>query len=247
MFELRPADEVPDPLAPYLDVDRSRPRHACWVAGHMVAGLDGTAAIGGRVGALSGDADYTLFRRMRQLADVVMVGAETVRREGYAVPRLAEEARAERVARGKPPTPPLAVFSRSLDLDLSRQAFAKAPEHAPTMIITCASADPDRLRAAEAAADVVVAGEERVEPRVALERLAERGHEVVVCEGGPTVLGQFAADGCLDELFLTLAPIMGGDPLPVAVTPPGGGLSHFALRHVLDEDGTLFLRYERTG
>lgn len=247
MHELVPGQDLPDPLAPYLDVDRSRPRLACWVAGHMVAGLDGTAAVDGRVGPLSGEADHSLFRRMRQIADVVMVGAETVRREGYAVPRLSEEARAERVARGRPPTPPLAVVSRSLDLDLSRQAFAKAPAHAPTIILTCAAADPARLEAARQGADVIVAGEDRVEPRRALELLAERGHEVVVCEGGPTLLGQLAAEESLDELFLTLAPLMGGDPLPVAVTPPGGGLSHFALRHVLDEDGTLFLRYERTG
>ena len=76
--------QVPDPLQPYLDVDRTHPRHECWVTGHMVAGLDGTAAIDGRVGALSTAPDQSLFRRMRQIADVVLIGAETVRREGNA-------------------------------------------------------------------------------------------------------------------------------------------------------------------
>ena len=64
-------------MATYLAVDRSAPRHECWVAGHMVAGLM-VRAIGGKVGALSTDVDQDLFRRMRQIADVVLVGAETV-------------------------------------------------------------------------------------------------------------------------------------------------------------------------
>ena len=73
---------------PYLAVDRSRPRHECWVTGHMVAGLDGTASVDGRVGSLSTTPDQELFRRMRQIADIVLVGAETVRREGYGTVRL---------------------------------------------------------------------------------------------------------------------------------------------------------------
>ena len=92
MHGLQRGAEIPDALAPYLEVDRSRPTHECWVTGHMVAGLDGTAAVGGRVGSLSTAPDQALFRRMRQIADVVMVGAETVRREGYGPVRLTEEA-----------------------------------------------------------------------------------------------------------------------------------------------------------
>src|SRR5699024_2574105 len=101
----------------YLAVDRSQPRHECWVTGHMVAGLDGTAAIDGKVGALSTEVDQNLFRQMRQIADVVLVGAETVRREGYGLVRLSDEAKAQREANGKPPTPPVAVGSGSLQLN----------------------------------------------------------------------------------------------------------------------------------
>src|SRR5690625_6968719 len=93
MERLERSAPIPDPLAPYLEVDRTRPRHECWVTGHMVAGLDGTAAIHGRVGALSTAPDQDLFRRMRQIADVVMIGAQTVRSEGYAPMRLDEEDR----------------------------------------------------------------------------------------------------------------------------------------------------------
>ena len=235
---------VPDPLQPYLEVDRSRARHECWVMGHMVAGLDGTAAIAGRVGALSTPPDQSLFRRMRQIADVVLIGAETVRREGYAPIRLSEETREQRRLRGQTPTPPVAVVTRSLDLDLAASVFADAPEDARTLLITCAAADPQRLEAAREVATVVIAGQERVDPAAALQALAERGHAVVLCEGGPRWLGELVAADRLDELCLTLSPLMGGDLLPVSVTPPGAGLSHFTLRSTMVEDGTLFLRYE---
>lgn len=236
--------QVPDPLQPYLDVDRSRPRHECWVTGHMVAGLDGTAAIGGRVGALSTAPDQSLFRRMRQIADVVLIGAETVRREGYAPIRLSQQAREQRRLDGRSPTPPVAVVSRSLDLDLTSSVFAGAPAGARTLVITCTAADPSRLAAVREVATVIIAGEDRVDPATALRALAERGDRVVLCEGGPRWLGELVAADRLDELCLSLSPLMGGDPLPVSVTPPGAGLRDFALQGTMVEDDTLFLRYE---
>jgi riboflavin biosynthesis pyrimidine reductase len=75
-------------------------------------------------------------------------------------------------------------------------------------------------------------------------QLAARGLRTVLCEGGPSWLGELVVAGLLDELCLTVSPMMGGDPLPVAVFPPGAELTGFSLRHVLREDDTLFLRYE---
>ena len=245
MRTLMPGPPIADPLAPYAEVKRSRADGRCWVMAHMVGGLDGSAAIGGRVGDLSTAPDAELFRLMRALADVVLVGAATVRAEHYGVVRLPPERAAERVASGRPATPPLAVVTRSLDLDWSAPAFADAPPDARTLVITCAAADPRRLDRAREVADVIVAGQDRVDPERALRRLGERGHRVVLCEGGPTWLGELVAAGLVDELCLTLAPLMGGDPLPVAVALPGAPLAHFALRHVLQGDDTLFLRYER--
>ncbi|HLR43862.1 MAG TPA: dihydrofolate reductase family protein [Brevibacterium sp.] len=236
--------EIADPLVPYLDVDRSRPQHECWVTGHMVAGLDGTAAIDGRVGALSTAPDQTLFRRMRQIADVVLVGAETVRREGYAPIRLDEDAQRQRRTQGQSATPPVAVVSRSLDLDWSGRVFADAPAEARTLVLTCATADPDRVAAAEQVATVIVAGHDSVEPAAAMRAFAGLGHGVVLCEGGPRWLGELVAADRLDELCLSVSPLMGGDPLPVSVAPPGAGLAHFALKSTMIEDHTLFLRYE---
>jgi riboflavin biosynthesis pyrimidine reductase len=238
---------ITDPLAPYAQVDRTRVRDGCWVMANMVGGLDGSAAVGGRVGALSTKPDAALFRLMRALADVVLVGAETVRREGYGSIRLPAKQAAARQAAGLPAAPRLAVVTRSLDLDWSGGAFAAGPAQSRALVITCKAADARRVDRAREVADVIIAGEDRVDLEQAVLRVGELGYRVVLCEGGPTLLGELVAAGRLDELCLTIAPLMDGDPLPVAVSPPGAPLRHFALRHVLRDGDTLFLRYERGG
>ena len=242
---LRDGAALTDPLAPYAEVDRTRGPGACWVMAHVVGGLDGSAAIKGRVGELSTAPDARLFSLMRALADVVLVGAETVRAEGYGAVRLPRERIEAREAAGRPGTPPLAVVTRSLELDWSARAFTDAPPWSRTLVITCATADPGRLERARQTADVILAGDDRVDPELAMQRLSELGHRIVLCEGGPTWLGEVVAAGLLDELCYTVSPMMGGDPLPVSITPVGAPLARFALCHVLRDGDTLFLRYER--
>lgn len=252
MHLLRPGDEVHDLLAPYAAVDRRQlagERGRAWVMANMVGTLSGSAAVGGRVGQLSVGPDSQLFVDMRSLADVVLVGAETVRREGYGPVRLATERVSARRRQGLPDTPPLAVVSRSLELDWAAPAFADAPTDRRTIVLTCEAADPARVESAREVADVVVAGAESVDPVLAVAALHERGHEVVLCEGGPRWLGELVARDCLDELCLTVAPVLGGDLLPVSIAPPSEEaetpLRDFALRHAVAADDTLFLRYER--
>jgi riboflavin biosynthesis pyrimidine reductase len=239
---LEPTVELADALVPYL----AAPREAagrCWVLANMVAGLDGSAAIGGRVGALSTGADAEMFRAMRTLADVVLVGAQTVRSEGYGPVRLPPDRQQERLARGRKSVPPLAIVSASLRLDPTSPAFTDAAVR--TMVLTCAAAPQEELERLRDVAEVIVAGDERVELLRALSVMAERGHRIVLCEGGPTLLGELVAADLLDELCLTIAPLMGGDPLPVAIAPPGAPVRSFHLEHVLAEEDTLFLRYTR--
>jgi riboflavin biosynthesis pyrimidine reductase len=242
---LEPGTTVTDLLAPYARADRSRPGGGAWLMANMVGGLDGSAAIAGRVGELSTGTDRNLFLLLRALADVVMVGAQTVRQEGYGPVRLPAEQVAARQSAGQQGTPALAVVSRSLDLDWSSRAFTGAPPGSRTLLITCQAAAPERLERAREVADIVIAGSDQVEPALALQLLAELGHQVVLCEGGPLWLGQLVAAGRLDELCLTVAPLMGGDPLPLSMSPPGAALEHFRLCHVLRDADTLFLRYER--
>lgn len=242
---------VDDVLDPYRDVDRVRPEGGAWVLANMVGGLDGTAAIGGRVGALTGGADATLFRRLRALADVVLVGAETVRAERYGPVRLDDDLVAARTAAGRPSVPPIVVVSGSLRLDWEGPLFADAAAGSPTLVATTpAAAASDAGRRAARHAELLCVEPEGAGgvslPRL-LAALADRGHGVVLCEGGPSLLGELVAAGRLDELCLTVAPVVGGDPLPIVRTPAGATLRHFALRHVGVDDGALFLRYEAAG
>ena len=176
---------------------------------------------------------------------MVVVGAETVRAERYGPVRLDDDLRAARREQGRPPVPPLAVVSRSLKFDWTTPAFAAAEEGARTLLIPPADAEPARVDEARRHAEVVVAGDHGVDLHAALDALAGRGHRIVLCEGGPTLLGEVVAAGLLDELCLTLAPVMGGDPLPVAVSAPGAPVVGFRLAHVVGDGDTLFLRYER--
>ncbi|MEO7555031.1 MAG: pyrimidine reductase family protein [Acidimicrobiales bacterium] len=244
MHILLPGHELPDVLAPYTAVDRSG--REPWVLANMVGSLDGSATIRGRVGALSQGPDAELFRLLRAIADVVVVGAETVRRERYGPVRLPDDRRAARVAAGRSAVPPLAVVTRSLDVDWTLPAFVKADEASPTIVITCADADPARLERARRHAVVVIAGSATVDLPLAMTTLVGLGHHIVLCEGGPSLLGQLVALSLLDELCLTLAPIMGADALPISITPPGAEITPFRLAHTAADGDTLFLRYERS-
>ena len=243
MRRLDDAGVLDDPLTPYLEVERTPTEDRPWVLANMVCGLDGSTAVAGRVGALSSATDRQLFVDLRSVADVVLVGAETARRERYGPVRLAPARRAHREAEGRPPLPRLAIVSRSLDLGGAARALDPGPDGDRAIVVTCeASPQPARERLG-ATADVVVAGTDGVEIATALRMLRRSGVEVVLCEGGPTLLGELLAAGAVDELCLTVAPVVGGDPLPVAVLPAGAGVSRARLAHVLEADGDLFLRY----
>jgi riboflavin biosynthesis pyrimidine reductase len=180
---------------------------------------------------------------LRGLADAVVVGAGTARAEGYGPVRLPEPVRAARRAAGRPAVPPLVVVSRSLELDPAATMF-EGPER--TIVVTTTDAPADRRAALAAVADVVEAGEGAVDLAAALHHLRRRGHDVVLTEGGPTLLAELVDRDLLDELCLTLAPVLGGDPLTMAI----GGvvprpLTRWALASVAEAEGELYLRYLR--
>lgn len=210
----------------------------------FVASADGAAVLDGHSEGLSSPPDKRVFRLLRGLADVVLVGAGTARAEGYGPVRLAPAVRERRLAEGRPAEPPLAVVTARLDLDLDSPLLTGAVER--TVVLTTRAADPARLRAASAVADVVVVGEERVAVGPALAALAERGLVRVLCEGGPVLLGDLVAADALDELCLTVAPLLaGGAPAPRVTAGVAAAARGLRLGHVLEEDGSLFLRYTR--
>ena len=239
-----------------------------WVRANMVASLDGAASVRGRSEGLSGKADKFVFNLLRALADVILVGAGTARTEGYRPARPHHAAALwPQLRAGRSAAPPIAVVTRRLDLDLSSPLVAGAPPESRTIVITTAAAPAERRSAAAAAgADVVVAGEEAVEPRLAVGALAERGHRRVLTEGGPRLLGELTGAGLLDELCLTISPLVAGgtggrildaagaaaagpagrvlagaEPADASASP--GSLGPLTLAHVLADDGYLLCRY----
>jgi riboflavin biosynthesis pyrimidine reductase len=212
-----------------------------WLRANMVASADGAGFLDGRTAALSTPADMRLFGLLRVLADVVLVGAGTARAEEYKPARRRPSL--EDLRAGRPPTVPIAVVSRKLDLDFAAPLFAGAPPDARTIVITCAGSPDDQRAAAARVADVIVAGETAVDLEEALAALRDRGLGQVLCEGGPHLLGQLAADGLLDELCLTVTPVLAG-PGPTRVVAGAPFPARLmTLAHVLTDDGELFCRY----
>ncbi len=211
---------------------------------NMVSSIDGAAAVEGRVGILSGTADGVLLHELRTLCDVLLVGAGTIRAEGYGPIRLADDQRERRVARGQQELPRLAVLTSSLDLDLSRPVFTKAT--ARPLVVTTERAPLDRRKAAAEVADVVVAGDADVDLAAAIAELAGRGLPKVLSEGGPHVLAAMFEADVVDELCLAVAPVVtAGTELRITAGPALEQARRMTLGHVLEKDEFLFLRHTR--
>ena len=236
----------------YLPPDRAA-QALHWLRANMVASVDGAATLGGRSGGLSGGADQQVFAMLRALADVILVGAETARAEGYRPVRpRTEGTRWAWLREGRAPSAPIAVVTRRIDLNLDSPLLAASPAHARTIVITTEAAPPPRRAAAAAAADVIVAGRESVDVRAAVAALAGRGHRQILTEGGPYLLNQIIEAGLLDELCLTISPLLAGPGagrIVAGPTPPGRVATEtghaLGLAHVLAEDGHLLCRYLR--
>jgi len=234
---------IDDPLSLYAGSRSPAQPDGCWVVANMVAGLDGSAAVNGRVGALSSPRDAQLFERMRAIADVVLVGAETVRRERYGTLRRPDD-----IDNGPGQDRPqlrTAVVSASLDLPGDLPLFRDADSECPPIVITTEQSHLEKLR--DLPVEVITAGASQIDLRRALMELTARNLQVVLCEGGPRLLGAVIASDLLDEYLLTLAPLVGGDRLPVIDTTDMTQLHTFQLAHVAEEDGSLFLRFLRDG
>ena len=234
-----PADSVD--LAAAYAVPKRLLRH---LRVNMVSSADGAATIEGRVGALTSTADQALLHLLRALADVVLVGAGTIRAEGYGPIRIPDAWQQIRLDRGQQPFPPVAVLTRSLDLDLRAPLFTDATSR--PLVLTCAGSPAERRSEAAEVADVVVAGEEYVDLASAAEALAERGLVHVLSEGGPQLLSELFSAGLVDELCLALAPlIVGGHDTRITSGPRMSPPTGMELAQVLEEEHFLFLRYVR--
>lgn len=230
----------PDPADNVRDEDLVAMLDHTGVRVNFVSSIDGAATHDGLSGGLSGPADQRFFELLRRVADVVVVGAGTVRDEGYSDLRVSDPSVAWRVAHSRGEQPVFAIVTGQLDLDPTSTIFTKAPVR--PIIITTERATG---RAAfEKVADVVVAGSSHVDGSLAVDALRARGLNRVLCEGGPSLFGSFLAADVVDELCLTVAPTLeaGGAP---RIAHGTSAPRTMRLASTLRSGDTLLLRYAR--
>ena len=212
----------------------------------MISTLDGAATgAGGVSGGINGDADYRVFRVLRALADVVLVGAGTVRAERYTPLSVPDGLADLRAASGRAPAIELAIVTRSGDLPEQITDVAQHPAGTVPPIVLTTSAGAARLTGYPADR-VVVTGEDSVDLQAALDALADRGLVRVLAEGGPSLLGDLADGDHLDELCLTTSPLVVGGPAPRIVTSGsylGKGGAPARLVQILHSGGSLLARW----
>jgi riboflavin biosynthesis pyrimidine reductase len=214
----QPADDVSVEDA-YGSPHPAGPGDRPFVALCMVASLDGSTALRGVSGNLSSDTDRAVLAALRRAADIIVVGAGTVRAEGYGPPRKAGQRLGVVTSSGRVDT--------STELFRSGAGFLIMPEDAPEV-------DVESVRAGTGGLDLALA----------LRRLPGDPASIQA-EGGPGLNGQLFAAGLVDELNLTTAPILaGGDGARLTSRAPEIG-RRFRLHALYEDDGFLFARWRR--
>ncbi|WP_270890005.1 dihydrofolate reductase family protein [Pedococcus sp. 5OH_020] len=228
-------------LAPGTELDDASlrelyaaPSGRSWLRVNFVSSLDG-AVTGpdGRSGSINTAADFRVFQLLRRLSDVVVVGAGTVRAEGY--PALRDE---------DVDAPVLAVVSNSgaLPETVARMTSPRGS----ALLLTRRQADPARLSSAREVLgedNVVLVGDEAVDLVQARAALEDKGFRHLLCEGGPTLFGHLLAAGVVDEVDLTWAPaVVGGTHARIVRgTDLDVDLSPLVL---VEEDGSVIGRWQ---
>jgi riboflavin-specific deaminase-like protein len=208
---------------------------------NMVASVDGRAALDGRSAALTNPFDRALFHALRAQADAVLVGSRTLSADRYGPLIPDAERRRAREDRGLSPSPLTCVITRSGSVDFAVPLFQD--RGSTVLVLAETPAEPPVCPA-----DVrwLALDPSELEPDAVLRRLrAEHGARVVLCEGGPTLNAGLLRAGVVDEVFLTVAPLIagGGDPLTIVAGDVGSPVA-LDLRWVAESGGGLFLRYE---
>lgn len=208
---------------------------------NMVATVDGRAALDGRTASLGNWADRELFHALRAEADVVLVGAGTVREERYGRIVRDPDSRARRTQAGRSEEPLAAIVSGSLSLS-TQLPLLNAPE-ARVVILTNSDAE---LPPTAAAVEYLRTPGGQVDLAGAMAQLRARfGAELVLCEGGPRLNADLLRAGLVDELFLSVSPQLAGgsDALRIVYGPELVPPVELQLVSVLESESHLFLRY----
>jgi riboflavin biosynthesis pyrimidine reductase len=211
-----------------------RPR----VVAAMIGSADGRATVGGRAGGLGSPADRAVLRALRAPCDALLVGPGTLIAERYAT-LLDASHRSERQRRGRTPEPLLATISRSLD---PRLADVPLLNEEDARVLVYSDADGTLEGAGP---QVEVRRIAQLGTRACLENLAAAdGARLVTTEGGPTLLRGLVAEGLVDDLILTVAPVLvAGEGRAVLHGPVFDPPVAMRLRAALRGEDHLFLHY----
>jgi riboflavin biosynthesis pyrimidine reductase len=231
------------------DLYRHRlPSSGGWLRTNFVTSLDGSIqGIDGRSGSINTPSDNFVFALHRAHADAILVGAQTVRAEGYRAVDLQPWQRELRDREGLAPFPLLAVVTRSLDLNPG-MVDCRAGECGPVMIITTKGKRPaDVARFVEAGIEVLQLDGDQVDLVKATDQLVAAGHRRILCEGGSHLHRDLLGADLVDEMSLTIAPVaVGGDGQRTTAGDVLSEAAAFELSSALHaDDGTLFLNYCR--
>jgi len=212
-----------------------------WLAVNFVSSADGAAHVSGVSAGLSNDADQHVYKLGGDLADVVLVGAGTAEAEGFHGVAPGELAADRRERHGLAPVPPVAVVTGG---SLAVDAPVITDVRTPTIVLTDASAPPEKLDGwAARGAEVIVTGDARADLTEAVHALEQRGLRRIHCDGGPHLFGELLRAGVVDELRLTISPLLvSGHADRIAA---GAEIDPEALRldSALADENTLMLRY----
>jgi len=221
---------------------------SAWVRTNFITSLDGSiSGPDGRTQSIVTPSDVWLFALHRAHADVILVGAGTARTEGYRSPGMQPWQAEVRRSHGLSDFPTLAIVTRSLRLDPVIAQPASGPG-GPVVVVTHRRwSAADLAPYAEAGIEVLQVGDDEVDLGEALTLLGERGLRRVLCEGGPVLHRDMLAGGLVDDVSLTLAPVVVGGPGQRTTT---GALltspARFVPRLLLTaDDGAVFTSYTR--
>lgn len=216
-----------------------------WVRANFIASVDGGATAGGSSGTMGSPGDRFVFNLLRELADLIVVGAGTVRVEGYSGAQLSVAQRQRRQARDQCEVPQLAIVTKSGRLDRDMPVFTRT-EVSPLVLTCAAAAKPARRLLGDLCEVVDCSGADpgKVDEAAMLAILADRGMRRILTEGGPTLLDSLVQRDMLDELCLTIAPYLVGGLARRIATGPTQLLTRMRCAHVLtDGAGYLYTRY----
>lgn len=213
-----------------------------WLRANFASSVDGAVTGGdGRSGSVNSEADHVVFDLVRALSDVVVVGAGTVRGEGYGPLSAPEHLAHVRADAGIAPVLPLVVVTN----------HAEVPERlrgaAPGRVLLATHAGAEALDSARSLLgedNVLVCGRSHVDPESLLTQLGQRGWSRVLTEGGPHLLSTFVGAGVIDELCLSITPVVVGGDGP-RMTQGLSLSAGFAPRMLVEEDGTVMGRWLR--